>query len=1000
MRGKHTASYSIQNINIQIQMNKKRWMTALLLGALLGARPRGEAPRDYLESGFIDPPIEARPRALWCWVNGNVNLSSITHELEEAKAKGMGGFDIWDVGIRVDPNNIVPAGPPFMGPESVQAIGHAVREAERVGLDLGLTIASSWNAGGDWVRPEHGVMALFRENIVVEGPASVDRVLPFPKLPAEYERHPTLIDYDMRGLPTFYREVAVLAFPLRADSTIRSGEIVDLSARVDRQGRLRWRAPRGRWQVARYVCAPTGQPLMVPSPNSNGRMVDHFSAEATRVHLDVFFTRLNEELGSLRDRALKYFYTDSYEANTAAWTPAMPEEFRRRRGYDLRGFLPILDGFSIDGEDTSERFRFDFKKTLSDLIVENHYALSTALCVEQGLGFHAEAGGPGPPIHNVPFEDLRALGALSAPRGEFWNKHPQLDLLQIIKGIASASHVYNQKYVEAESFTSVWLWQEGPAELKPLADRAFCEGLNRIYYHTWPHRVPEGGDPGYIYNFGTIVNTSLAWWPKSRAFHDYLGRVSFLLQQGNFVGDVAYYYGDQAPNFVPHKRVDPSLGFGFDYDVVNSEAILNLFDTRDGKLVLPHGQTYEILVLPHQEAISPEVLEKLADLARRGATIVGPRPRRAHSLHNRAANDQRVATLAEQMWGPCDSVNVRENTYGLGKVAWGKSLRQTLAERGVGPDLALEGYGEQPDADFIHRRAGDADIYFLWNRAERPAKWLATFRARGKWPQIWNPDKGTIAKNVVYEENEEGIRLPLALPAHGALFVVFRDGKPPRAYRQMTHERQPVFPEYEGEAILINAPGRYEWIDHNGHAASMSVEAPPSPLAIDGPFELRFPFGWDAPPSVVMAELTPWNESPDEGVRYYSGVATYQKKFTLAQMPAKNQRALLDLGEVREVAEVYLNGRPLGIRCWPPYRFDVSEAIRPGENFLVVEVANVLSNRLSGDGKRPEGQKRTRSNVIKGPNAWMRPWAEVPLHRSGLMGPVRLRFVHEISPIE
>ena len=965
-----------------------------LLPLLLWAQ-NGEL--EQLAQAFQDPPVEARPRAYFDWINGNFSLSAITAELEEAKAKGMGGFDIWDVGVLVDPMEVIPDGPPFMGPQSVQAIGHTVREAERLELDIGLTISSSWNAGGAWVQPEHGVMGLFRSTVVVEGPQEVDRQLPFPDLPERYrDRHPTLIEYDDRRLPTFYREVAVLAIPLRSDSTLVLDEVQVINGAMDEDGRLRWSAPPGRWRITRYVCAPTGQPLMIPSPRSMGRMIDHFSAEATRAHLNLFFERLQAELGTLENRALKYLYTDSYEANSAAWTPTLPDDFQQRRGYSLTRWLPVLDSFIVETPESSARFLFDFKKTLSDLIVENHYALSTQLCTERGLGFHAEAGGPGPPVHNVPFEDLRALGALTVPRGEFWNRHPRgekhTNELQIVKGVASASHLYDQTYVEAEAFTSVWLWQEGPAELKPLADRAFCEGLNRIVYHTWPHRPPESGDPGWIYNFGTLVNTSRTWWPKSRAFHDYLARCSYLLQQGNFVGDVAYYYGHQAPNFVTYKKVDPSLGFGYDYDVINSEAILERLAMREGRLQLPHGQMYEVLVLPNQQAIHPAVLQKLETMVHQGLTLVGPRPSRAHSLHQRAENDALVRQIADRLWGPVDSVNVQERSYGAGKVIWGKPLRTVLQEKNIGPDLTISGAETLPPFDFIHRRTENADIYFIWNKSGQEQRRRLSFRISDRRPQLWDPVSGTTASELVYDQGDGRTSLPLYLPPNGSVFVVFAAAAPVAGLEALTRNGQTVYPVYHPDGPMVDHPGEYQLIGHDGRTRRVAIDALPDPVPLEGAYEIRFPHGWGAPPIDTFEQLRSWTDSDNEAIRHFSGVAAYHKSFELESNQLDGYRLFLDLGEVQEVADVYLNGHRLGIRWHAPYRYDITETARAGTNHLIVEVANVLSNRLTGDWKRPADQRRTKTNVIKGPNAWMTPWADVPLKPSGLMGPVRIEF--------
>ncbi|HZH36403.1 MAG TPA: glycosyl hydrolase, partial [Flavisolibacter sp.] len=685
-----------------------------------------------------NPPLIARPKALWPWVNGNFSLSQITFEMEQAKAKGMGGFDIWDVGTTIDPDNLVPDGPPFLSDASLQGIKHAVEEGDRLGLEIGLISSSSWNAGGSWVKPEHGAMGLFKKDTVITGPAVFQASIPFPSIPEVRRRgEKTLLQRDVvTGLPVYYKEVGLIAHPLNADSSISgAAAVIDLQKdKAASSGAITWNVPAGKWRITRYVCAPTGQPLMIPSPLSNGLMLDHFSAAAQEANLAYIFKRLKEALGSLKNRSLKYIYEDSYEVNSAVWTPLLPEEFLKKTGYSLIPYLPVLDGYTVGSKETTERFLYDFTKLLSDLIITNHYARGRQLSEQEGLGFYAEAGGPGKPIHNVPFEDLKALGSLTVPRGEFWNKHGDLDKLQIIKGIASAAHIYNQRYVEAEAFTSVWLWQEGPAELKPLADRAMCEGLNRFVYHTFPHTPPESGKPGWVYNFGTLINTTNGWWPKSEGFHQYLGRCSYLLQQGEFVGDVAFYYGDEAPNFVSPKHVPATLGTGYDYDVVNTDVILNRMTVKNNRIYLPQGQFYEVLVLPQDKRINPLVLQKLEQMVAAGATIIGPKPDRSYGLYNHEATDRQVLNIANKLWGKVDSSRVTSHTYGKGSVSWGKTVRDVLLQKGITPDVRFQ--SDQNDTiDYIHRRTTDADIYFIRNKKAEAITGTCTFRVKGRQPE-------------------------------------------------------------------------------------------------------------------------------------------------------------------------------------------------------------------------------------------------------------------------
>lgn len=921
----------------------------ILLPAILSLPTHSQS----LDSLFKVPPVSARPKALWPWVNGNFSYSAITFEMEEAKEKGMGGFDIWDVGTTMNPGNMVPDGPPFLGDESLDAVAHAIREANRLGLELGLITSSSWNAGGTWIKPEHGAMGLFRSDTVITGPAEFRGTLPFPEIPEKWGNHKMLVQRDSKGLPVFYKEVGVILHPLRNDSLINDSEI-----RIIRDAVIS--IPKGKFRIVRYVCAPTGQPLMVPSPNSNGLMLDHFSSDAQEANMKYIFDRLKTKFPDLRKQSLKYLYEDSYEVNTAVWTPLLPESFAERKGYSIQNYLPALDGFTINNPDFTKRFHFDFNKVLSDLIIENHYAKGREMSEKEGLGFYAEAGGPGKPIHNVPFEDLKALGSLTVPRGEFWNKHPQLELLQIIKGIASAAHIYNQPSVEAESFTSVWLWQEGPGDLKPLADRAMCEGLNRFVYHTFPHSTPEAGDPGWIYNFGTLINTTNGWWPKSNAFHEYLARCSYLLQQGNFHGDVAFYYGDEAPNFVKPKHIPATLGKGYDYDVVNTDVVLNRMEVRDGKVFLPHGQFYQLLVLPDDERIDPKVLQKIESLVNAGATVVGMKPKRAYSLSDLQANDKTIKDLADRMW----SRSGKEKGYGKGKIVWGKTVRQVLTEKQIFADADFRSTQTHDSCDFIHRVTKDADIYFVRNKSKRPFQGTATFRVSKRQPEWWNPVNGAMKNIESFRQSDSGTTMQIRLEGHESAFIVFRSSS-----------EQVSSPA----TILLT----------NSSAGPVEDKAPVV-TKLESPWRIRFEHNSGEPTQVEMKELRSLHASNDERIKHFSGVASYQTQFNLTAEQTASKKILLRLNQVREIADIYLNGERLGSHWFPSQQFDITGKVREGKNTLIIEVVNSINNALIGDAKKPESSRIYKSNISRLPNAWSKPFVEAPLIAAGLIGPVEI----------
>ncbi|MEK7406453.1 MAG: glycosyl hydrolase, partial [Acidobacteriota bacterium] len=871
-------------------------------------------PASELTASFAGPPREARPSTYWVWLNGFTDARRVTYELEELKKAGVNAAYILEIGAR---GADVPPGPAYMGPESLRAIGHAVREAGRLGLEIGLTNSSSWNAGGAWVTPEHASKGLYWSRLSVQGPARFSQVLPFPELPAPVPR-------KADGSPAYFTDVAVLAVPEKqrwpgfdfvfdlapgihtvnrvtlhnaaAESAVREfvvhasdtgaeagdfrevfrgvleartgpqtfpipdvrakflklrvlsghhparvalaefeafsaggknvvtvqlpdgrktiggllrfttqagldrewmaenlydgrlsgaigswaadsppppwikdpSEILDLTSRLDSRGRLAWNVPSGAWTVYRFIAANNGEKLKAPSPHSDGFIIDHFSADAARMHTRYMLDRMQSELGDLRRTALKYFYVCSYEVRGSMWTPTFQEEFRRRRGYDIRPFLPVLAGAVVENDDVSERFHIDYRRTLSDLIVENFYRVTREMAGQYGLKLVAEAGGPGWPLHQVPVDALKAQGELSIPRGEFWKGRS----IWVVKETASAAHVYGQRLVQMEAFTSFRHWQDGPRDIKDIADRAFCDGANHFVWHTMPHVPEQAGKPGWVYHAGTHFGPSETWWPMVQPFLDYLARCSWMLRQGLFVADICYYYGERGFNFAPEKSLAAELGLpaGYDFDTANSDVLLTRMAVKNGRFVLADGMSYEVLVLPDRPDMDVEILERIEQLVREGAVISGPKPRRATSLKDYPACDARVRELAERLWGDCDGLKVRERSHGKGRVYWGVPVADILRRRGLTPDFTA-----QADLDYIHRREGARDIYFVRNKREEWARADCVFRVKGRPAELWDPQTGE-ARPVPVSSRSGGSAVTLALPPLGSVFVVWQPG--------------------------------------------------------------------------------------------------------------------------------------------------------------------------------------------------------------------------------
>lgn len=925
---------------------------------------------EKLEDNFINPPIENRPLAFWDWLNGYVDTTKMKYELEEMKNKGMQGAFIWDVGALSDPGKMIPAGPAFLGDQSVGYMSLALKTAKRLGLNLGLFASSSWNAGGPWMGEADASKELLSSKQVVLGPSNqkINILKPentkgkkntkiFSLITSVAVRHTDSNEIDFN-----------LNKPIVLDNFTSGDNIIN------------WKVPEGRWDIISFFMCNTGQDLEVPTPNSNGRIIDHLSKRATKIYFDSILAKIAK--GSPNNQ-FKYFELDSYEVWYAKdWTPVFVKEFINRYGYDPNPFLPLLQGFRGKDSLIAERFREDYSRLVSDLIIENHYAQSVDIAKKNGFKMFIEAGHGG----YARVDPLKALGNADVPMGEFWNRKQHW----VTKEAASAAHIYGKKVVAAESLTGWQNWQHGPTDFKQLIDIAFCEGHNQVVFHTFAHNPEIAGKPGFGYHAGEHINVNTSWWCMVRPFMDYISRSSYLLRQGNFVGDVCLYYGDQAPNLVPPDRIDPNITPlydndhclhcgqlksinpgklpGYDYDYMNADIITQKLTVENGKLVLPSGQNYRVMQIPDKDKISLEVLKKLETLVYNGAIIIGRKPQTATSLKNYPACDIEVKFIANKLWGDCDGKKVFSHKYGKGMIYWGKTVKQVLEELHVSQDMEVKGIDNTDGhIDYLHRQTKTEEIYFVSNSKPIKEKVTCVFRVDKEMvPELWDAETGHIQYNVKYSKQENGISIDFMMDPVGSRFIVFKK-KSSGAYagfNNLGYDLQFGFHQIKNEAEKNKTIDlSYNW-------------------------NIKFNAELGGPANYHLDSLVSWSEINNEGIKYYSGSANYETDFTLNANDITNAtKAFVVFDKIEEMASVSVNGKDCGIIWTMPYKAEITKYLKAGSNHIIVQVINTWNNRIVGDVRNPQNKQYTKTNIkykVK---------ADSPLLNSGLIGKAKIVFM-------
>jgi hypothetical protein len=748
---------------------------------------------------------------------------------------------------------------------------------------------------------------------------------------------------EKAGFATWPDLYTVPTAPVAEHDAIARTDVVDLTSKMRPDGALEWTPPAGRWIVLRMGYSLLGITNHPASPEATGLEVDKLSRSAVKAYVDNYLGQYKDTVGELMGkRGLQYVITDSWEAGTQNWTDDMFAEFAKRCGYDMHPWLPVLTGRVVESAESSERFLWDFRKTIGDLTTENHYEQIGASLHERGMGRYSESHESGRAFIG---DGMDAKRKADIPMSAMWTPRPGVASEQYdadVRESASVAHIYGQNLVAAESLTAgAGAWSFSPETLKPTADRLLAMGLNRFVIHTSVHQPLSDKVPGFgLGPFGQWFTRHETWAELAKPWVTYLARSSYMLQQGQFVADIIYFYGEDSNITALYGRKAPDIPPGYNFDYASADAILSRLSVDAGRIRTPTGMNYRILALDARcRKMSLPVLRKLRDLAKAGASIVGPKPVDSPSLSDDPAE---FRAISGELWG--DGTGVK--TVGMGKVHGGQTVAEALAALNISPDFEYTKPHSGTSLMFVHRKLGYADVYWINNRSDRAESLDATFRIQGQAVETWHADTGKI-EPASYRSVSGRTAVSLRLDPNDAVFVVFR---------RPASEPSVVVPQPVETRLA----------------------------AIEGAWEVSFQSGRGAPDKITLDKLSSWAENADAGVKYFSGKGSYSKT---VEAPADwfkpGARLLIDLGDVKNLAEVTVNGTPLGIVWRPPFRVDVTEALKPGTNKLEVSVTNLWVNRLIGDEQPGVTKKYTFTT-----QQFYR--ADSPLLPSGLLGPVRI----------
>ncbi|MDL2265164.1 glycoside hydrolase family 2 [Parabacteroides sp. OttesenSCG-928-G07] len=768
--------------------------------------------------------------------------------------------------------------------------------------------------------------------LILNAPGSGDAVVTLSTTPV-VERYPEQSLAKMHQYPLPYWPTYMWPKKEWYDSStgfvIPQDEVIDITTSFA-DGMIKWNVPEGNWVISCLEMKTTGVTNSPATPEATGLEIDKMSKTHVATHFDAFMGEILRRIPEADRKCFKVVVQDSYETGGQNWTDDMIERFKDTYGYDPLPYLPAMHGKVVGNEDMSSRFLWDLRRLIADRVSYDYVGGLRDISHKHGLTTWLENYGH----WGFPGEFLQYGGQSDEVSGEFWSVGELGDIEN--RAASSSAHIYGKRRVWAESFTSGGPnFGRFPYDMKLRGDRFFTEGINATLLHLYIQQPYEDREPGMSAWFGNDFQRKNTWFSQMDVFFNYLRRINFMLQQGLYVADIAYFIGEDAPKMT--GVTDPAPPKGYSYDYINAEVLMTRASVKNGRLVLPDGMQYRLLILPKQESMRPELLNRIKELVQEGLAIYGEPPVYSPSLANYPNADKEVQRLAQELFS--------QEQYGKGTVYRSNTaLQKVLDNLGVVPDFKVS---DNTPVLFIHRTTEDGDVYFVSNQTDRKISFPCTFRVTDMEPELWNPVTGEIRRLPDYTQEGQVTSLSMDLDVKESAFIVFRK---------------------KGKSISNKASNYPE--KNVVHTISSS-------------WQVAFESGKRGPETpVTFNTLIDWKDSTDERIKYFSGEAVYSTSFTLDTLPS--EELYVDLGNVMVMAKVKLNDQYIGGVWTYPYRLNVTDYLRAGKNTLEITVVNNWQNRLIGDQRLPENQRKTWTTV----NPWN---ANSDLQVSGLLGPVEIQ---------